>query len=174
MDHYTQLLELDPEVCLRQQAEQASLSRQDMLTRIAAQLCLTPKLLEIEPQRITRLFLARQLGANVLLGDFRGTQAIPEFRAMPSGYDFGPYNPLAGKFSGATVMIYAVNDPCIAPGKKIEAAYPADQGAPDKAKRFAADKENHRGFVGPVAKAGEMTVGQRVIFNPPRGRIPRQ
>jgi hypothetical protein len=172
--HYSTLLGLDGEAYLEHRASKLRMSTNDLLMETARQLGTTDTELQKKPQRILDLFLAECLGANVLLGDFQGTDRIPSFRDVPPAYDFGPYNPQTGKFTGATVMTTAVNDPCIHPGKKIVQRYPAKYLQPDVAKNFAQDEEQHRGFVGMVAMAGEMRRGQEVVFVPFRGRVPRE
>lgn len=109
-------------------------------------------------------FLARCLGANVLLANFRGTEYIPEFYDLPYMTDFGPYNPDDQKFDATTIAVTSYNPPCIDPGRKIEQYYPlAREGM---AQAFVRVAEHQRGFVGMVSRAGKIAVGQAVLFRP--------
>lgn len=110
-----------------------------------------------------RNVLAQCLGANVLLGNFSPTEAIPHFRDLLPGMDFGPHDSETRKFTDATVMITRPNAPCNPPGRKLQEAYP---DIPDLAKRFVVAAQGRRGFVGMVAKGGEMALGQHVAFVP--------
>jgi len=117
-----------------------------------------------EPRRITRRFLARCLGANVLLGSFTASERVPNFRSLAPGTDFGPYDVEAKKFTAATVMITRPNGPCVAPSEKIKQHYPDE--IPQLGKRFVQAAQGRRGFVGMVAKGGYMVMDQVVGFVP--------
>ena len=110
-----------------------------------------------------RLFLASCMGANVLLGEYKGTEETTEFRNLSRGLDLGPFDPENDNFTDATVLITRPNAPCVGPGKKIRDNYPGS--LPDTTPRDFVDiAEGRRGFVGMVAKPGSMAVGELVQF----------
>lgn len=160
LDYIAGELELDPRVLFRAEALLAATSGStEEFDRMVDDLCVHK-----DASRITRRFLARCLGANVLLGSFQATDEVQDFRSLTPGTDFGPYDVGTRKFTDATVMITRPNGPCIGPGKKIQANYPGE--VPDLAKRFVVAAQGRRGFVGMVAKSGNMAVGQSVGFVP--------
>lgn len=131
---------------------------------IAQDLNLDPDVIVRQYNETMRIFLARCLGANILLHDFQGSPAIPEFYNLPNATDFGPFNPENTKFSDAALMITRYNTPCIHPGKKIEEHYPGDSEG--LAPRFVKTALEHRGYVAMVVKVGKMAVGDSVMFRP--------
>jgi hypothetical protein len=120
------------------------------------------------PGALNRLFLAQCLGANVVIGGFQGTDTIPNFRSLQRGLDVGPYDDVTRKFTpdGATVMLTRPNAPCIGPGKLIEVTYGSEVDEIERAKQFVRVGQGRRGFVGMVAKGGQMAIGQALRFVP--------
>ena len=110
-----------------------------------------------------RLFLARCLGINVVIGKFEG-----DFLALPPGIDLGPYDVDRRRFTGAAVMITRVNSPCAQPGAMVERYYPRPIARAGK--RFVQVAKGRRGYVGMVVKGGTMAVGQVMGFVPFGGR----
>lgn len=125
------------------------------------------------PGGINRLFLAQCLGANVVVGDFQGTDDIPNFRSLERGMDLGPFDDDAGKFraGGAAVMVTRPNAPCIGPGELIESVYGAKADGVGFAEEFVRAGQGRRGFVGMISKGGEMAVGQAIRFVPYGERV---
>lgn len=117
-----------------------------------------------DPRHITRSFLAQCLGANVLVKNFRGAEIAPSFCELLPATDFGPYDQESHKFTDATVMITRSSAPSVLPGIVIQNQYPIYD--PDISERFANAVQGRRGFVGMVAKAGKMSVGQQIGFVP--------
>ena len=111
-----------------------------------------------------RLFVARCIGVNIVLGDFVGTEDIPGFYDIPNATDAGPFNQSRGKFIGAALMTTRYNAPCIHPGKKLEARYPIKIDG--LAQRFVTVAEGRRGFAAMVIKPGSYSVGRQVSFVP--------
>lgn len=141
-----------------------SLIDADSVEHIANQLEIDPKVVE-ERYNISRMeFIASCIGANILLGGFRGSDRYLEFYELPNATDFGPYDEDNKKFNDVSLMITRYNPPCIHPGHKIEELYPgARRGT---AQQFVRAAEGRRGFVAMTVKPGRLTVGDEVMFRP--------
>lgn len=164
LDYVSDHLGLKADTILEDAAEAAQLDQDTMLTLLAADLRVSADTLTAQPSRITRLFLAQCLGANILLGNFQGTADSPEFRTIDRGTDIGPYDPGKQKFTDATVMITRPNAPCHSVARETKQRYPVDIADLDK--KLLSALQGRRGFVGMVAKGGKMAVGQFVQFIP--------
>lgn len=164
LDYVSDSLGLEASVILGDAAETAQLDTDTMLTLLAADLRVSTDTLAAQPSRITRLFLAQCLGANILLGNFKGTVDFPDFRKISRGTDVGPYDAGKQKFTDATVMVTRPNAPCHDIATETKQRYPRDIADLDK--KLLSALQGRRGFVGMVAKGGKMTVGQVVQFIP--------
>lgn len=164
LDHISEALELDSSVILGDAAETASLDNDTTLTLMAASLRVAPETLIAQPSRVTRLFLAQCLGANVILGSYQGTTEAPTFRELGRGTDVGPYDPGHRKFTDAAVMITRPNEPCHQIVSETLRHYPTV--LPRINHELLRLAQGRRGFVGMVSKGGKMLVGQSVQFVP--------
>lgn len=164
LDYISESLGLEHEAIVADAADVVSLDRDTMRTLIAADLRVDLQALSAQPSRINRLFLAQCLGANILLGDYKGTCEAPTFRDIDRGTDVGPYDSGRRKFTDATVMITRPNEPCHHIARETLKRYPGI--IPQIDKELLRLAQGRRGFVGMVSKGGKMLVGQTVQFVP--------
>jgi hypothetical protein len=165
LDHIAAGLELDERACLDGLRALGAAHLDTEGVDVAAH---AARLEELAGGRAHRLFLAQCLGVNVVVGAFEGAGTITDFRALPAGTDFGPYDTGRRRFTAAAVVITRVNEPCVSPGRMVERYYPRPIGK--LGKRFVQVAQGRRGYVGMVAKGGTMVQGQRLGFVPFGGR----
>lgn len=164
LDEISNKIGLNHNSILDDMAYNLQLDRETSISLMAADLGVEVETLEAQPSRITRLFLAQCLGANILLGNFGASLQAKSFEDIERGMDVGPYDPGKRKFTDAAVMITRPNEPCHSIGREILQRYPGV--IPDIDKQLLRASRERRGFVGMVVKSGKMTVGQTVQFVP--------
>lgn len=143
--------------------QQFSLIDDKGLDFIGDEMDIDPDVIANRYEESRRIFIARCIGANIVVSNFEGNDDIPAFCEMLNSTDFGPFDS-DDKFSDASLRIMRYNPPCGNPGKKIEEHYPEPREG--LAKQFVRAAEGKRGFVGVVAKVGKFTVNDTVMFRP--------
>jgi hypothetical protein len=122
--------------------------------------------LDIDPDVVARefdesrsLFIARRIGANVVVGALSSGE---DFHDIAPPYHIGPFD--EAELFTAAMLIISYNQPCVNPGRAIAAAYPG--AGESMGLKFMEVAKAGRGFVGVVSLATRLHVGQEAMIVP--------
>lgn len=122
--------------------------------------------LDIDPDVVAReydqtrtLFLARHIGANVVVGAISSGE---NFHDIEPPYHLGPFDQEELFISSMLVVSY--NEPCVNPGRAIAKAYPGSTEF--TARKFVEVARACRGFVGVTSLAGGFRQNDEAMIVP--------